>query len=412
MFAVMVGFFLKLVYDIKAGYTAPTPQAGEWKEITKNAPNTGTIGVIQYYFTYLGFPKVSLKDYPVFSRPPLFFWTASWVMQIIHRMMKWAAGTCLHVVQCINVIYTVVGIGCGIGMAFKAGIRGRRLTMAILFLTFFPASYTIGAELNEQAMAFMFSMLTLREAMSWYETRREKNLLKMGLFLGLGLMTSFVCIVTVPAIFTLYYYGVRDGRRNVTSPKKQIVHFLLITLPIGLWWPIFRMVYYHVPFTFCEAAYDGSEKFRGFNLLKRAGIATPDEIARIDFQHLQLWKTGGWAIARFSVYLMILIAILMLVMWFRSSDYEDVDHPMKRFLFNGFVGYILFYLLLNLFFPYDTMMDIKMFAPVVIFPVIGSSFCGNGSHLDHKFEQITTWIEDGAILLYAILSAVLFGFYF
>ena len=171
-FVVMVGFFLKLVYDIELGYTRGTVSAGVWKAMKDGVPNSGQIGVIQYYFTTHHLPDFDPRSVSCFSNPPFYYIVSALYLEIFHRLLRWDIGIALHVVQCINVVYVLIGTGACIGILGKFGIRGRKMVISILFLTFFPTFYLLSGALEPAAMSYMFMMLSLQSSLSWYNSRR------------------------------------------------------------------------------------------------------------------------------------------------------------------------------------------------------------------------------------------------
>lgn len=433
-FVFLVGIFLKLVYDINAGYQYPTVDAGTWEKMAGDLPNSGHIGVLQYIFTHFRYPDVDLTNYPEFTNPPLFYWVGAGILFVVHHVMGWAIGTSLHLLQCFNVVYVLVGAACGIGMVYRFGIRGRKLTVSFLFLSFFSAFYVLGASLTPDAMAFMFSMLALRNGLVWYETRRSRDFYKTAFFIGLGIMCSFAVLMVIPAVYTLYYFAKRDGRRNETPLGRQLLISIICIALLGGWWPVFRMVRYHIPLFYSKFEDMQSYSVAGYSIFTRLRIPSARQLTELnsvglpEYEHniwAQIFKTAltGFAppkpglrttrnLAVFTLYLSIILSILMHVMWFYMMFTARLEKPMKRFLAVGYFSMLILFIIVCIRYPYTYVMDYKLIAPIVIFPVIGSGLCGYGTDSDNIFERTASRIADGITLLYAVLTAFLFGFYF
>ncbi len=433
-FIMMVGFFLKLIYDIQVGYTAQTLNAGVWREMVNGVPNQGQIGVIQYYFTMHHLPDFNLMDYSGFTNPPLFYWISAGILEIIHRMMGWPIGTSLHVLQCLNVIYVAVGCGCGVGMAMKLGVRGRKLTVTILFLTFFPVFYHLSASLSPDAMCFMFTMLALNTALSWYTSRRSSSFYRMGVQLGLGMMTGFYALLALPAILTLYHFARRDGRRNEIPLPVQLRRFLIIVVILGVWWPLFRLIRYHVPLFYYDIERYGTRIGAAYSSwMKRLLLPSRYQMRHFHTVGKTMYESNFWAqlfktavfglngiqltvketevIAYFTLRLSILLCILMHIMWIYIMQTARLDKPLKRFLMIGYLSMLGMYAFLAFRYPYVEMVNLMTCAPMVIYPVIGMGVCGYGSGNENLFEKITTWLCNFLILIFALLTAFLMGFY-
>ncbi len=433
-FIMMVGFFLKLVYDIQVGYSAQTWNAGVWQEMTGSVPNPGQIGAIQYYFTMHRLPDFNLTQYGELTNPPLFYWISAGILLIIHKMMGWPIGTSLHVIQCLNVLYVSIGTVCGVSMVAKFGVRRRKLTVTILFMTFFPAFYHLGASLSPDAMCFMFTMLALNTALSWYTSRRSSSFYRMGLELGLGLMTGFYALFAVPAIFTLYFYARRDGRRNETPLGVQLRRSAAIVALLGLWWPVYRLIRCQVPLFYSTVALTGTRisgqnasLFRRFRLPSNYQLSHLHTVGKVSYESNfpgQIFKTAVFhftgidttvpeteAIAVFALRLSIVICILMHIMWLYVLQTARLDKPMKRFLVIGYGSILVIYALLAVQYPYVEMISFMKIAPIIIYPVIGMSVCGYGSGNENAFERVTTWLANVLIFVFALIIAFLMGFY-
>ena len=71
-FVIMVGCFLKLVYDTRISYSAFTINAGSWMEFADGHPNPGHIGLMQYYMTVMHLPDFDPRTVTCYSNPPFY----------------------------------------------------------------------------------------------------------------------------------------------------------------------------------------------------------------------------------------------------------------------------------------------------------------------------------------------------
>ena len=430
LFLIMVGFFLKLVYDIKVGYMAPTPDAGVWEFLPEGAAHEGHIGYIQYLFTYHRLPGQDLRTLTAYSNPPLFYIAGALFLEVFHRMMHWAIGTCLHSLQCINVIYVMVGECSCLGILKKLGVKGRKIVIMIVFLFFYPPFYHLGAALHGGAMAFMFSMLALNSAMSWYNSRRYKTLVTAGVELGLGLMTSFTAIIVLPVIILLIRNGVIDGRRNEVPYRKQVRTFSLTAGIMGLLWPIYRLIRFGIPFTYVEPTgvrTTGSFLFRlnlptkamlkHFHLVGNAALesniwAQTFKTAIFDYNGLYLEAGTARTIALAMLYISIAICVLAHIMLIYSLLAGKTDSVYRHIMEAGYLIILGGYLLLCYLVPMTGIMDAKYLILLLLIPVAGAGLCGTGDEEDNLFEKILSGLFSVMMLIMAVLSAFMFGFYY
>ena len=429
-FVLMVGFFLKLIYDTKIGWAAGTMHAGVWQDLEHNTfvPG-GHLSVLQYYFTYHRLPGIDPRTASCFSNPPLYYITSSLILEILNRLMGWSISISIHLVQSMNVIYVMVGECCGIGILQKFGMRGRKRVIAIIFLLFFPVFYNLSAALDGSAMCFMFMMLTLNSSLNWYVSRRMKTLRSCAVEAGLGLMVSPAAALVLPPVIYLIRKAAADGRRTELSVPEQAGKFAVIVAALGLWWQVYMVIRFHVPpFYVNTAGYipaEGSALQRlavpGAALLRHVhteGAAALEsniwaqtlKTAAVDFLAIDISQEMTHIFAVFLIYLILAIALFQHAMLIHTILSMRLDHVYAVFILIGELTAAVGYIIVCIIYPYVDMMDFKMIAPILIYPLIGMLMCG-GDASDGRFEKIATAATNIMILVMSFVTAFLYGFY-
>ncbi|MDO4620471.1 MAG: hypothetical protein Q4B09_07625 [Lachnospiraceae bacterium] len=430
-FVIIVGFFLKLVYNIEGGYIPGTVNPGVWTEITEASPNSGHIGLIQYYFTFHKLAGFDPRTLACYSNPPFYYMTGALFLEFTHRMMNWDIGIALHALQCVNVIYVLIGESMGIGILQKMGVRGRKMMVCILFLIFFPTYYLIGASLDPTAMTFMFTMLSLNTALSWFNSRRNSTLRALAIQLGLGLMTSFRLLMIIPPILILLFRAAADGRRNATPLHRQFRNAAIITSVLGLWWPIYRLIRFRVPLFYMDKPYGEmlqerfSARLRPPTLAQLSHLHTVNggyresniwaqtfKTAVVDFHSLDVSTAATRAVITILLVITILICIISHIMLVYTLLSNRLDRVYCRFIAVGYLSMLGFYLLGCWRYPYTGMMNFKTIAPILIFPLIGTGLCGTGDSQDNVFEKMLEKFIGPLLFMMSVLSAFLFGYYY
>lgn len=429
-FVIMVGFFLKLVYDIKLGYTQGTFQAGEWAAFRDGMPNSGHIGLIQYLFTYHRLPGVDPRLFPCYANPPFYYIVSSLILEIVHRIFGWEIGVALHMLQCVNVIYVLVGESFGIAILRKFGVRGRKLVICIVFLMFFPVYYNLAAVISPDALAFMLLMMILNSALSWYHSRRNNSLVNTAVLIGLGMMTSVYTLPVLPPVILLMYHAVIDGRRNMVPLRKQYKLFGIIAALMSLWWPVYKMIRFRLSPFYHDAPYGIRitepfiERLRipdsgmlwhlhtnGSGPLESNVWAQAFKTAVADFHAINISMTGTYIFAMLAVYLSVAICIISHLMLIHVLRKKRVERVYAQFIVVGYLSVLIGYLLLTWRIPYAGTMDFKKFAVILIFPLIGIGLCGEQEERSGSFERILSPVVTGMILLLSLITAFLFGYY-
>ena len=429
-FVIMVGFFLKLIYDIKLGWASGTVGAGVWQDLERaDFVPGGHLSVIQYYFTHHMLPNVDPRTAPAFANPPLYYITSSLLLEVFNRILGWSISISLHLVQCMNVIYVMVGECCGIGILQKFGIRGRKQVVSILCLIFFPAFYNLSGAMNGSAMCFMYSMLAVSSALSWYNSRRAKTLRSCAIEIGLGLLTSPAALLILPPVIYLIRKGAVDGRRNETPVPVQAKRFAATVSALGLSWQAYIMIRYKLPLF-----YIGTEGLTGTvgTPVSRISLPTLKMLTHLHTEGNAALESNVWAqalktsvvdfaaldlslkVTRISAVILVFMVLAVLILQHAMLIYVlasmRMEHVHAMFIIIGELTLLAGYVICCLMYPYTEIMDFKMITPVIIFPLIGMGLCG-GEASDGPFEMITSRVTGFLILLMSVLTAFLYGFY-
>ncbi len=428
-YAIMVAIFLKLVFDIQHDYAAFTPHVGKWTELARGTAHSGNLGVIQYYFTYHHLPDFSPMGTTGYADPPFFYIFCAGLLELTHRLGHWAIGTCLHCISCLNAIFTLVGTLSGIGLLRKAGIRGRGLVAAILFLLFFPAYYFLGQRLNGDAMAFMFSALSLNAAAGWFQTRRKRTLIFSAVFFGLGTLTSFAAFAVLPALIALVVQAGLDGRTEGRVFRSQIIPSAIVAGAMSLVWPIYNLIRFGVPLFYAGAPEGFMEVGAGVSFFERmnplhifalfdpemvnaldTGANIPMQSFRSAFfsEYLMTFTDFTRMLSKVYLFLGIFVLLLMHVLWIWALFTDSMSRPLKVFTVVGYVAMIIGHVCICLGIPYAEMADFRFLPAIVFFPLLGMASMGKR---EEKTARFFVAVENWSIFIFALVTAFLIGFY-
>lgn len=431
-FVIMVGFFLKLVYDIQAGWTVSPHDLGVWVEEGWK-PGGGVLGVIQYYYNMRRFPDIDPRTLTGYAGPPLYYILAAGLMGLFHGLMGWSVSISLHLVQALNVIFVEVAMGCGISILSKFGVRGRKQVTSILFLTFFPALYNLSASLTSDALCFMMSMLSLSSALAWHETRQKRKLMITAMELGIGLMCGYQVILVLPAIISLFVSAWEDGRTNTSILRNQYATFFTEAGILGLLWPVRQLVRFGISPFYVDAEAESWRSLAGISWLKRLALPTAgqltsvhmtgstEEISNIwaqliktsvfDENALTLDLTGTRKLAVALLYVVILSCLISHVMLVWTLAVNRRNRAFFRFEVWGYGSMFVLYILWCLLHPSAGVVNFRFIPEIMIFPLLGMAMCGDRTEDDNLFERATSVAAAYFIFMMAVMTAFLFGFY-
>ena len=433
-FVIMIGFFLKIVFDVSSGYNFQARNLGAWTYLEPGQAHEGTLGVIQYLFENHRFPDFDPRTVSGFENPPLYYIFCALFLDAFHRGAGWKIGTCLHTLQCINTIFVTAGSLCEIGILRKCGLVGRELVASILFMTFFPAYYIIGASFSVEAMCFMFCTFALYNSITWYRTKEMKHIIGTAVFFGLGMSTSYAASAILPAVLSVMILAARDKRFGRKSLYAPFGRFFIIAGIGSLWWPVYNFIRFGVPLFYRKFSYESWEMLKGrYSVWMRIKIPSINEFSDMqidsggkylyniwaqtlktsifDYNAINMELRPTYIMAGILLFMNILLCVLFHVMWIRSLMGHRMRREIRGFTGVGYLGALIGYAVFCLRNPIVSAMNFCYIPTIILYPITGMAICGaagrNATGLDRILTRVCNWV----IVFFAVVAAFLFGYY-
>ena len=433
-FVIMIGIFLKLVYDVAAGYAISTHNLGDWVEIINDIPNPGHLGVIQYYFTYHRLPNFDPSLISGYSNPPLYYILSALVLEIFHKNLGWSLGTVLHCIQCLNAVFVMTGSFAGIGILSKFGVRGRKLVIVLLFMMFFPGFYNLGAAMDNTPLAFMFMMLALNKGLNWYRIRARRTLVMSALYLALGMMTRLTAVIVILPMAVLFLAAhFYDRRTTYEEFYKELGLYAAIALIPGFFYPIRNLIRFGTPLFYMDRDTEVWQQVNMYTAGQRLGFPSFASLKHLHLSQQTYYEYNIWAQTfktavvdesalnltlkvTYSLAVILLIAVILftllstvMLVYAMTGSRLAIEH--KGFVAAGFTGILISYIIRCFVNATVSAMNFRHVAVIMVFILTGYGICGSESEGVNAFERITSQAADVLIMIISLLSAFLFGFY-
>ena len=433
-FVIMVGFFLKIIFDVSSGYNFQARNLGAWTYLEPGQAHEGTLGVIQYLFENHRFPDFDPRTVSGFENPPLYYIFCALFLHAFHRGAGWKVGTCLHTLQCINTIFVTAGSLCEIGILRKCGLVGRELVASILFMTFFPAYYIIGASFSVEAMCFMFCTFALYNSITWYRTKEMKHIIRTAVFFCFLMSTSYAASAILPAVLSVMILAARDKRFGRKSLYAPFGRFFIIAGIGSLWWPVYNFIRFGVPLFYRKFSYESWEMLKGrYSVWMRIKIPSINEFSDMqidsggkylyniwaqtlktsifDYNAINMELRPTYIMAGILLFMNILLCVLFHVMWIRSLMGHRMRREIRVFTGVGYLGALIGYAVFCLRNPIVSAMNFCYIPTIILYPITGMAICGaagrNATGLDRILTRVCNWV----IVFFAVVAAFLFGYY-
>ena len=138
---------------------------------------------------------------------------------------------------------------------FLFPLSDRAKTLAVAFLSLYPALILLSGQLNNDSLATCFSVISLYFYFRWFtKGKRLSSLFLSSLFLGLAMFSKLsASTIALGMAFGFLYELVQTMRKKEgTLSRKnlllQYLLFLLLVAPLGLWWSFYTHYVYGLPF--------------------------------------------------------------------------------------------------------------------------------------------------------------------
>lgn len=211
----------------------------------------GHFGYIGYIFFNNHLPIASPKDYWCFYNPPLFY-IISTIFMKIQTFYGLTIETGLEGLQIISALYTII-FDIYVYRILKELNITRTIKSLLLFVALSPAIVIMSGSLNNDILSIMLSTMAIFYCIKWYKSDSLKDLLKIAFTISFAIMTKISTALIAIAIAFVFLVKVIQNKNDIVKYIKYFSLFALLSLPIGLWFPIKNLIIYNVPLTYVQS---------------------------------------------------------------------------------------------------------------------------------------------------------------
>lgn len=242
----------------------------------------GHFGYIGYIFRNHHLPIGNPKDYWCFFNPPLFYIISAFFIKI-QNDIGLDFDKCFENLQVLSFINTIIFEIYVFRILKKTGIK-KSLTVVLAFILLAPALIIMSGSLNNDILSITLSTMALFYAIKWFETDKLLDLIKIALCISLAMMTKVSSALIAIIIAILFLIRFVKNRKEF---KKYLVYFsifALISLPIGLWFPIKNWILYKIPPTYVQSIEaDTPINISNYSVLERMfSIPSKDNLTNVN----------------------------------------------------------------------------------------------------------------------------------
>lgn len=254
---IFLGFLVRFIYVINCHYT------NEQNDLGDIIGGSGHLNYIIYLCKNGWFPNKDPRLLGQFYQTPLHHIIASiWLR--INLFLGYSPSRACENLQALPLFYNcaLMIYVQQILIRLNAALKARHLVAVLL--SFFPYLIFSSGSLNNDALATLLMVMSLYNIITWYQEHTWKNIIRTALCIGLAVMTKISAAIIAPGMAFVFVYVLwKEAKSNLIKLIKQYVLFGVVSLPIGLWYPIRNLVLYGMELTYIPRLSESSTLYLG-----------------------------------------------------------------------------------------------------------------------------------------------------
>ncbi|MBO4680852.1 MAG: glycosyltransferase family 39 protein [Clostridiales bacterium] len=219
--------------------------------------NDGHSGYIKYIVDNNWIPNVDIRGLGQFYHPPLHHLICAYFLKLYWTLFP-SFGDNVEVLKFVTFYSAMATVFSFYRILKLWNISRDRIVILLLFFAFNPHVITSCANINNDALSSMFIFVGMEKAFSWYKTQSIKDIVKVSLAVGLGMMTKLsVGILAFPIGFiflSALFSSQRSFRASIKKLFPQFLVFAAICVPLALWFQIRNYVKFGIPINYLFGA--------------------------------------------------------------------------------------------------------------------------------------------------------------
>lgn len=242
---ILGGVILRSFYVIFTGVDERQHDQGYFSGLSDDLVNPGHLGYIEYLCKFGHLPNFS--PYQLFSyyHPPVHH-IISCLFINLQLLFDVNERLAFENIQALTFLYSSLCLPVSYGILKKIKCSDTCMVLAMALLAFHPGMIYMVGSTNNDMLCTLLTFTCFYFSLVWMQDKSLKNLLKIALSLGFGMITKLNCAVMafpLAAVFLLYFIS-ECREKRVWKVIKEFAIFGIVTAGIGLSWVIRNLVFY------------------------------------------------------------------------------------------------------------------------------------------------------------------------
>ena len=256
-YIMLVAFIIRLVYMLYTG--GHTRQYDTW-----STNHNGHYDYALFLFDNWSLPNHTFTEANIyqFYHPPLHYFVSALWMKIYSEIgfnFSLVADTemLFSSVQILSTFYTFLITWYAVKTIRLLNLNKTATYIGVIFVSFYPRLFQFSGQLNNDVLATLLVICSIFRLFRYHlEGHQYKDIILSGLYLGLAMNTKLSAVIVALgyAAYFLYLLIVTILKKKDDMTIKKLViqyaSFLVVSVPIGLWFQFYAHNVYGIPFNF------------------------------------------------------------------------------------------------------------------------------------------------------------------
>lgn len=427
----ILGFLLKFAYVLYTVYSS------RQHDVSRFTSDSGHAAYITYLYKNMSLPDFDVREVWQFYHPPFHHILAAlWLKLLTAFGVEYAQA--FESIQMLTLFYST----CCMVLAakiFKAlHLKGAGLITAFAIVAFHPTFIIFAGSINNDILSVTFILGAILNTITWYRNPTAKNILKIALCIGLGMMTKLSVWMVAPPVALIFAVVFFTQLHKWKKYIGQFAAFLGVCVPLALWWPIRNSISWGVPFTYIPMLSKTSKQYIGdhsvlerlfdFNWSQFEWVYTQFGFYEGTYYEynptIALFKTSLFderindvlfpaltaigPILFWSCVALAIIGIIAAVYFFIKKNSQN-DVSIKLFIFLLSAVFLVSYYYFCITYPHTCTQNIRYTMPIII---IGAFFVGTIPSVLKKKKAVSKILKIGLYCLTALFCTASATTYF
>ena len=284
-----LGTVLKFYYVLITSTNLRQHDVGKWGDTDCHK------GYIEYILNNHSLPDLNPMETWQFNHPPLHhILSAAWIginenaFGVNHDIAR-------DSIQILTLLYSILIVLLGIKIMQHFNVTGHALYLPLIILSFHPSLIYLAGSVNNDTLAACLVLAAIYVTLKWYQDQSLKSIIILALLIGAGMMTKLSAGIIAPAIAIVFLMVLISRFKKHTGVKQIIIQygiFGLISLPLGLWFPIKEKIEWNMPLFYVSSPKINSPQHIEESFLSRVFDFAPYQFKNVYEQFLR-YKNDG-----------------------------------------------------------------------------------------------------------------------